>query len=604
MSVKRSLSPAIREKLLKKLNMKYGRSRTLWLMAAMVLLSLVCIFAFIRSLTESMEANISQTLLQSVEQRKINLDFRLHSLQQTDDNLIGIVYPYMSSGADRLGQYQEYAELNSILSAYTGNEYLSGVRLYVPEEKYYSHQGGTFRSLSELYNLPDADTLPYLLETGTCWLETHSVSFVNSAGRQTPTYVLTLAHSIRQRTDFDQIACVLMLDVKVSNFDDLLSDSGQPEHQGYLVNSQGVCLASPSEELLLETVLPQEIMSQFLLADSGCLEEEGRFYVYQKLSYNDWYIVMDYPSTILSISNSTQANVIQIMIIVFVVVTLTLVFITAYNYTINVTLARINTSLEALNTGELDTSADAPALPLDPLRHLQRNADLMVLTVKDLMENRYKDQIAIAESQMKSLQAQIKPHFLYNTLDVIKWMVLDDKTEDAVWMVTSLGKYLRQSINRGPGIIPLQEELELSRTYLTIMQKRFQNRFCMNFEVEDNTRDHLIPKLTLQPLLENALIHGVLYCQKPEKELTVRAWMGEHSLHIEVEDNGNGMSPETAQALQDGQVGYGVANVRIRLKLFTKDQGDFRIFSREGIGTCVAIRIPIDAKDQDPLPFR
>lgn len=247
--------------------------------------------------------------------------------------------------------------------------------------------------------------------------------------------------------------------------------------------------------------------------------------------------------------------------------------------------------MEALNTGKPPAAEEAPEF-LDPLHHLERNADQMVLTIKELMEDRYKDQLAIADSQMKSLQAQIKPHFLYNTLDIIKWMILDDQTEDAVWMVNALSKYLRQSINKGPAIIPLREELELSRNYLQIMQKRFKNRFTVGFEVEDEALDCRIPKLSLQPLLENALLHGVLYSEKPEKELTIRAWVAEGMLCIEVEDSGEGMSEEQCRKLENGESGYGFTNVRKRLELYGKGKSRCSIFSREGVGTCISIQIP------------
>ena len=124
------------------------------------------------------------------------------------------------------------------------------------------------------------------------------------------------------------------------------------------------------------------------------------------------------------------------------------------------------------------------------------------------------------------------------------------------------------------------------------MQTRFKNRFTVNFEIEDEAELYQIPKLSLQPLLENALLHGILYCEKPEKELTIRAWVAEGYVHIEVEDNGNGMTEETVRALEAGTAGYGLGNVRKRLALFSKDKGEFNIFSREGFGTCIAIRIP------------
>lgn len=599
MASKWSITPPIREKILKKNSFAGVWNRTLSIMVFLVTLSLVCIFVFLRLSTKNMEDNISRSLQHSVQQRQINIDFRLGSMQQLDKNLISMIYPYTYSGVNLSEQYAEYAELNAILASYTAHEDVSNVRLYLSGSKIYSHQGSTYYTLE---SLPDAADAPvYLEQAGMHWLETHQIPLSQSpGGSQIPTNVLTLAHSMRDRNDYSDLACVLMLDVEVSKFAEMLSSDNVADSYGYLVNSQGVCLASPDPSLIQKTVIPQALMDQILQVDSGCLSDSDRVYVCQKLDHNDWYVVMDYPSSTLSISNDPQGSVLQIMITIVLLISLTLVFILAYNYTVSVTVARINASLDALNTGERSSPDGEVPRFLNPLHQLERNADQMVMTVKDLMESQYRDRIAIAESQMKSLQAQIKPHFLYNTLDIIKWMVLDRRNEEAAQMVNSLSKYLRQSINKGPGIIPLREELELSRTYISIMQTRFKNRFTVNFEIEDAAELYQIPKLSLQPLLENALLHGIIYCEKPEKELTIRAWVADGSVHIEVEDNGNGMKPETVQALESGTIGYGLGNVRKRLALFSEGNGAFNIFSREGFGTCIAIRIPAIAAQDIP----
>ena len=591
MSTKWSIAPSIRDALLKKNSIKGVWNRTLTIMVTLVTLSLVCIFVFLHLSTKNMEDNITNSLMHSVEQRKINIDFRLRSMQQLDKNLITMIYPYTYSDADQAEQYTEYAELNAIFSTYASHEDVSNVRLYVSPDKMYSHQGGIYYTLDALRTDAAEDAI-YLKEAGMNWLETHRIPLSKAPGSSRIwADVLTLTHSMRDRNNYDQLACVLMLDIEISQFDEMLRSDDVEDSHGYLINSQGACLASPDLLHVGTPIFLPELMDDIRQVDMGYLKNNNRIYVYQKLSYNGWYVVMDYPDSILSVANSTQGNLLQVMIIVVLIIALTLVFILGYNYTTNITLARINASLDALNTGDAAPSSETPSF-LNPLHQLEQNADQMVLTVKELMENQYQDRIAIAESQMKSLQAQIKPHFLYNTLDIIKWMILDQKNEEAAQMVNTLSKYLRQSINKGPGIIPLREELELSKTYISIMQTRFKNRFSVNFEIEDAAEMYCIPKLSLQPLLENALLHGILYCEKPEKELTVRAWVADGSVHIEIEDNGNGMSEETVRALESGTTGYGLGNVRKRLALFSKNEGNFDIFSREGFGTCIAIRIP------------
>lgn len=602
MATKWSITPPIRDEILKKKSFKGVWNRTLTIMVTLVALSLVCIFVFLRLSTKNMEDNISRSLQYSVEQRKINIDFRLRSMKQLDENLIAMIYPYTHSALGLSEQYAEYAELNAILSTYTQQQDVSNVRLYISDSKIYSHLGSTYYPLSSLMQAPGLDSPNYLERPGIHWLETHSAPLSKRpGGSQIYANVLTIAHTMRHRDDYNTLACVLMLDIETSKFDEILSSDDDLDCHGYLVNSEGICLASPDHALIRQNVIGQELMEKIRQSESGCLVDSDRVYVYHKLDYNGWYVVMNHSASILSIANSAQGNALQVMITVVLIISLTLVFILAYNYTVNVTLARINTSLDALNTGENRAPTEDVPRFLNPLHQLERNADQMVLTVKELMENQYQDRIAIAESQMKSLQAQIKPHFLYNTLDIIKWMILDQRNDEAAQMVNSLSKYLRQSINKGPGIIALREELELSRTYISIMQTRFKNRFTVNFEIEDAAESYQIPKLSLQPLLENALLHGILYCEKPDKELTVRAWVADGSVHIEVEDNGNGMKEETVRTLEAGTAGYGLGNVRKRLALFSKGEGEFNIFSREGFGTCIAIRIPAVNEETDTL---
>ena len=583
--------PTIQEQILEKRSNRRSRNRTLGITVLMAVLSMLSILVFFRVCTNNMEQNIKNSLMQSVEQRRLNVDFRLRSLLQADMNLISIVYPYMISNTDRSDQLKEYEELKFSVSDYESNAYISKIRIYVPDDKLYSRQGNMFYPLSSLLEREDEQTVSYLRKPGITWLGPEKVLLEEGfGGRLVPTNVLTCVHTMRQRSDYNSVACVQMVEVEISKFDELLTADPNEDQRGYLVTKEGICLASADQTLLQQQVVSADVTEQFQLHSSGCVETGDRVYVYEKLAVNEWYIVMDYPSSVLSITNSGQSGFLQVLVVAVMVIALTMMFVLAYNVTTNVTISRINAALDAMNKGK--QQPEEPAERLNPLHQLEKNTDRMVLTVKELMESQYKDQLAIADSQMKSLQAQIKPHFLYNTLDIIKWMILDGKKDEAATMVNTLSRYLRQSINKGPVIIPLQEELELSRTYLSIMQTRFQNRFAVSFEVEDEAQNCLIPKLSLQPILENALLHGLVYCEKPEKELAVRAWVADGSLYLEVEDNGNGMSEEKSRALEGGQMGYGFANVCKRLSLFSKDQAEVHVYSRAGFGTCVAIRIP------------
>lgn len=119
-----------------------------------------------------------------------------------------------------------------------------------------------------------------------------------------------------------------------------------------------------------------------------------------------------------------------------------------------------------------------------------------------------------AQYQMQAMQAQIKPHFMYNILDSIKWMILDEKTQESARMLNELSRFLRLSFGKGTGIVTMAQELECLNAYVKLMQDRYDGAFTYNVDVEEDTLDNQIPKFTLQPLVENALLHGLLHCEK------------------------------------------------------------------------------------------
>lgn len=197
---------------------------------------------------------------------------------------------------------------------------------------------------------------------------------------------------------------------------------------------------------------------------------------------------------------------------------------------------------------------------------------------------------------MQALQAQIKPHFLYNTLDIIKWMVLGGYYTDSVETINELSQYLRMSISKTTNIVILRDEIELGKAYVKIIQKRFPSKFGFEIDADPDTLDCLLPKFVLQPILENSLTHGLLYCDKSDLLLTIRAWISDGMLNIQIEDNGMGMTAETLQLLKSGSIeskeGYGLKNTRQRLVLFNGSDTEFNVESVEsrfGVGTCVTL---------------
>lgn len=567
---------------------RYLWGKYLFLICSLTFIVSFTVYSLIQYSGKNLRLNLFTSMQQDLEQRKNNLELRFTTLYRGTESLISLVYPYMNLEAGRAEQLEEYQQLNSFIRTYLDNGIVTNIRLYVPEGKLYGAQGHTFRSLEELQNSPDGKSAKYLQNSGLFWQETTDVDNVGLA-RDT-IQAISCVYSIRQRTDYDSIACVLFLDMDVSLLDAILTPDTEPEKNVYLINQSGVCLAAPDRQLIGRPVIADTAMTSISQKERGSFVQDDMIYVFEKLDTTQWYIVMALPEHSVNTASIWSGGFVPVILSGILLIFAFTCFNLAHSLVMNATLHQIDISL-AQSASEKDRDGSGWNGTLRAASRLEKNVNTMVLTIKDLMEDRYKDQLAITQYQMKALQEQIKPHFLYNTLDMIKWMIAENKTEDGVWMVNTLSRYLRQSISKGSSIIPLSEELELSKTYLAIMMKRFEHRFVTRFETEDGVEECLIPKFSLQPLLENALLHGILYCEKADRELWIRAWKDDNLVIIEIEDNGNGMSEEKVKALEEDS-GYGLSNVRKRLLIFGKEEADFHISSREGMGTCVTISIP------------
>ena len=206
-------------------------------------------------------------------------------------------------------------------------------------------------------------------------------------------------------------------------------------------------------------------------------------------------------------------------------------------------------------------------------------------------------------SEFKFLQSQISPHFLFNTLNLLMRTAYREGAPQTADLICDLADLLRRAYYYKDSICTLAEEMQCARQYLTLQSQRLGPGF--SFEVGDVSAcgQLMIPVLTIQPLVENALLHGILYCDKTEKRLVIRAWRSSRAFGVEIEDNGNGMAPGTAQKLTELDIrtskSYGVANVHKRLDIFGQGKCKFYISAREGIGTCVMIELPVQPHDSD-----
>ena len=229
------------------------------------------------------------------------------------------------------------------------------------------------------------------------------------------------------------------------------------------------------------------------------------------------------------------------------------------------------------------------------VRELSQSFGHMVLRIQQLMSTVRQEEINLRKTELKALQAQINPHFLYNTLDSIAWMCERGRNADAVNMVHALARLFRISISRGHELIPIAKEIEHAESYLQIQKYRYKNQFTYEFDVDPECLDYYCNKITLQPIIENSINHG-LDLLVEEGRIQVEVLQDGDDILFRVRDNGVGMSQEQVDAIleqdPEDRTGIGIRNVNDRLRIYFGAPYGLRITSELDVGTCVEILMP------------
>ena len=234
------------------------------------------------------------------------------------------------------------------------------------------------------------------------------------------------------------------------------------------------------------------------------------------------------------------------------------------------------------------------------IRHLGNSIQSSYEEIERLMKEIMEEQNERRKSELAALQSQINPHFLYNTLESITWMIESGKNQDAVFMISELAKLFRISLSRGKTIISIKDELQHCRNYMNIQKYRYKERFKTEYDISEEIYSFCTVKLILQPILENAIYYGVGDMDKDEDpRIVVRGWKQEQDIYIAVSDNGIGMRHEDVENILTGNQkaikhgsGVGLINVHTRIRLMFGKKYGLIVESEPDEGTTVTIHLP------------
>lgn len=384
------------------------------------------------------------------------------------------------------------------------------------------------------------------------------------------------------------------LDISCSNISSYINGIGIGQ-RGYcfLMDGRGDIVYHPQQQLL-NYELKSEDSGYIARLSDGSHVTGGVIYTVQSLKNGAWRMVgVSYVDELISDSVNEAVRI----LIPSVLLILAASFI--IGAVLSQTLSRpIHSLAEAMERFE----QDADSFVYTPVRGMAREARMlsesfghMVQRIRQLVENARSEEINLRKTELKALQAQINPHFLYNTLDSISWMCEQGKNAEAVRMVNALARLFRISISRGHELISIRSELQHAESYLQIQSYRYKNQFTYSFDVQEDCLDYLCNKITLQPIIENAIYHGINGLVD-EGEIRVRVRAEGEDVLFTVEDNGSGMDSGQIRAImskdRSDRAGIGIKNVNDRLKIYFGSRYGITIDSRPDEGTRVTVRMP------------
>jgi len=308
--------------------------------------------------------------------------------------------------------------------------------------------------------------------------------------------------------------------------------------------------------------------------------------------------------SVISVENLfPQAASLRTYTAALVVVSLVLMLLSllAVYHSFSTPLVRLSRAMKAVQDQNFELQL--PNDRNDEIGTLTESFNQMVNRINCLVREVYQEKLAQKNAEIEALQAQINPHFLYNTLDSINWMAIDRDEMDISRIIVALGKLMQYSMDTEQTQVTLEQEYRHLEDYLCIQQNRLENRLQYQLELPPQVRDLLVPKLILQPLVENAIKHGIEPSQRPGL-VTVRAELRDGQTVVAVQDNGRGMSAEQQRAVWDScrngdAASIGLRNVARRLKLFFGEDSRLDIQSTLGQGTEVSVILPASGKDRE-----
>ena len=400
----------------------------------------------------------------------------------------------------------------------------------------------------------------------------------------------------------------LMLDVNAYSFDRLLSSFNINGNTSYFLLDKNMSLLALSTEYGKENAMDFGYLKESLAESSGSFRDDSpgnnRIISYNRLKYGGWVLagITNEAQIFKGIRGISLLTVLLMLALIFFEIIIYIIV----NKTITSPILKLSREMRKVESGSFDVNLTPRTR--DEVGELTLGFNKMVARISKLIENIIREQKMAKEFEFSMLQAQINPHFLYNSLNSIKQMAELNNSASISFAISSLVNLLRYSISHKSELIPLKNEIKYIESYIHLNNIRYNNKFSLKCSIPENLLDAEILKFTLQPLVENSILHG-FKVKKGIGAITISAWEATGHFIIFVSDNGEGMPEEKIREIKqddilDKKKGFthiGLSSVDKRIKLTYGDDYGIKIESELSRGTTIYLLLPPDLKLKEPV---
>lgn len=562
--------------------------------AAMVSYALIFFFIYARTMRYEM-SNLQHFLDNSMEQAKTFVESETKMVTYASDTLyynrdVYLVLDGCVNETDRdPGQeYRYWSDISKFMQSLETDN-ICNVCIYAPDNYTYKDTSRNFSSLDRL----DPELMEQMEGKGERAVWSAPYDFIMPLTGETKR-VISLTRRVVQQDDYSKTFCVEQVSLPVDSVSEILEKADSTERGCVYISNQDHELIGSSKAAMAESMEPD-----FFLLENGDgangwreVKKDKEIYMMNQMELENtgWSMAAVVPLKELRAKSRRVCDGMIWGLLPIMGVATCIIYFFAGSFSDRIK----RLSYQMSHWRDQDVVQEVSTDPADEVGRLGREYKEMRREIDELMQQKYESGIAIKDAELKALQAQINPHFLYNTLDLTNWEAMERDAPEIGELVQMLARYYKSVLRKGFDTVSLHHEIEHIVTYVKIQNFRFDGRIHLKVEIPEELMSKKMLKLTLQPIIENSVSHGISAEDEGEETITVRAREEGGDLIIEVQDDGKGMTKEQLETIlkvDENNSHYAVFNIHDRIRLKYGEGYGLRYESAVGQGTMVTIRI-------------